>query len=297
MLTAEREAPRGVVAGVARPPSSASTAALAAAVVGFFVVTFDTVVVNVALPSIRRDLGAGITGLQWVVDGYTLMFAGLLLWSGALSDRIGARRGFSTGVELFIAASAACGFAPSLATLVAARFVQGSAAAVMMPASMALIGHAFADPRRRAHAIAVWAMGGALASSSGPVFGGALTLISWRLIFFINVPVGAAALALLSRLAPSPQRRMPLDWVGQLTAVLAMGGLTYGAIEPAPPGSRRRASSPRSPLPPSPAPHSSSPRTGKCTQWCRCRYSGRATCRSPWSSASRSWLATTGCRS
>src|SRR5204862_4741284 len=99
--------------------------ALTAAVLGFFIVTFDAVVVNVALPSIRQDLGAGITGLQWVVDGYTLMFAALLLWSGALTDRIGARRAFAAGLGVFVVASAACGVAPTLGALVTARFVQG----------------------------------------------------------------------------------------------------------------------------------------------------------------------------
>jgi DHA2 family methylenomycin A resistance protein-like MFS transporter len=205
--------------------------ALGAAVLGFFIVTFDAVVVNVALPSIRQDFGGGITGLQWVVDGYTLMFAALLLWSGALTDRAGARRVFAAGIGLFVAASAACGLAPSLSTLVFARFVQGSAAAVMMPASMALIGHAYPDHRARAHAIAVWAMGGAIASSSGPVLGGVLTSISWRLIFIINVPVGAFALLLVRRVAPSPRRQVPFDWFGQVTAVTAMGALTYGAVE------------------------------------------------------------------
>src|SRR3954464_14545421 len=205
--------------------------ALAAAVLGFFIVTFDAVVVNVALPSIRQDFRAGITGLQWVVDGYTLMFAALLLWSGALTDRAGARRVFAAGIGLFVAASAACALAPSLSALVVARFVQGSAAAVMMPASMALIGHAYPDHRARAQAIAVWAMGGAIASSSGPVLGGVLTSISWRLIFVINVPVGAVALLLARRIAPSPRRAVPFDRVGQATAVTAMGALTYGAVE------------------------------------------------------------------
>src|SRR4051794_16731463 len=213
------------------PERFAPSAALAAALLGFFVVTLDAVVVNVALPSIRGDVGAGITGLQWVVDGYTLMFAALLLWSGALSDRVGARRAFTAGLGLFVAASAACGMAPTLGALVTARFVQGAAAAVMMPASMALIGHAYPDPGRRARAIAMWAMGGALASSAGPVLGGVLTLVSWRLIFFINVPVGAAALCLAVRIAPSPSRRVPFDWGGQVTGVVAMGALTYGAIE------------------------------------------------------------------
>src|SRR5204862_2328820 len=119
--------------------------ALTAAVLGFFIVTFDAVVVNVALPSIRQDLGAGITGLQWVVDGYTLMFAALLLWAGALSDRIGARRGFAVGLALFVAASAGCGLAPSIGALIVARFGQGTAAAVIMPASMALVSQAYPD--------------------------------------------------------------------------------------------------------------------------------------------------------
>src|SRR3954454_9565682 len=202
--------------------------ALTAAVLGFFIVTFDAVVVNVALPSIRRDFGSGITGLQWVVEGYTLMFAALLLWSGALTDRAGARRVFGAGLGLFAVASAACGLAPSLAILVVARFVQGSAAAVMMPASMALIGQAYPEHRQRGRAVAMWAMGGAVASSSGPVLGGVLTLVSWRLIFFVNLPVAAAALLLLRRVAPSPRRAASFDWFGQASAVTAMAALTYG---------------------------------------------------------------------
>src|SRR2546423_9814502 len=101
----------------------------------------------------------------------------------------------------------------------------------MMPTSMALIGQAFPNPTARARAVAMWAMGGAIASSAGLVLGGVLTLVSWRLIFFINVPVGAVALCLVARIAPSQSRRVPLDWGGQLTGVVAMGALTYGAIE------------------------------------------------------------------
>src|SRR5215210_5531275 len=105
-----------------------SARTLAAALLGFFVVTFDAVVVNVALPSIRDDLGGGIRGLQWVIDGYTLMFAGLLLTSGAVADRVGARRAFGFGLALFVAASMGCGLAPSMGVLVLSRFGQGSAA-------------------------------------------------------------------------------------------------------------------------------------------------------------------------
>src|SRR3954449_57178 len=205
--------------------------ALAAAVLGFFVVTLDAVVVNVALSSIRDGLGGGITGLQWVVDGYTLMFAALLLLSGSLADRIGARRAFGLGIGLFVVASVACGAAPSLGLLVTARLVQGGAAAVIMPASLTLISHAYEDKVQRGRAVAIWALGGSVASTSGPLAGGLLTLVDWRLIFFINVPVGALALVLLRRTAPSPRRSVPFDWIGQITAVVAMTSLIFGAIE------------------------------------------------------------------
>jgi MFS transporter, DHA2 family, methylenomycin A resistance protein len=108
-----------------------------------------------------------------------------------------------------------------------------------MPSSMALIGQAYGDPARRERAVAIWAVGGSIASSSGPVLGGLLTLVSWRLIFFINVPAGAVALVLLATTARSPHRPVPFDWIGQVTAVLAMGGLTYGRSRPAPRASPR----------------------------------------------------------
>jgi MFS transporter, DHA2 family, methylenomycin A resistance protein len=213
----------------ARIPAAAWS--LAAALLGFFVVTLDAVIVNVALPDIRRELAGGMSGLQWVADGYTLMFAAFLLSAGSLADRVGARRAFGAGLTVFIVASAGCGLAPSLGLLVAARFVQGGAAAVMMPSSMALISHAYADPVRRARAVALWSMGGVAASTSGPVLGGLLTLVSWRLIFFVNVPAGVIALLLLARAGRSPRHRVPFDWSGQAAAVIGMGALTYGAIE------------------------------------------------------------------
>ncbi|MER7795585.1 MFS transporter [Streptomyces sp. NPDC097640] len=208
-----------------------ATATLAAAVLGFFVITLDATIVNVALPSIRDALGGGITGLEWLVDAYTLMFAALLLSAGALSDRIGARKAFAGGLSLFIVASVACGLAPSLPVLIATRVVQGIGAAVTMPTSMALVRQAFPDPARRARAVGVWAMGGAIAAAAGPVLGGLLSLASWRMIFWINLPVGILTLALLSRTPHSPTRPAPFDWIGQVTAILAMGGLTFGAIE------------------------------------------------------------------
>ncbi|WP_427885513.1 MFS transporter [Kribbella sp. GL6] len=204
---------------------------LLTALLGFFLVTLDAVIVNVALPQIRSDLGGGIQGLQWVVDGYTLVFAAFLLSAGSLVDRIGARTAFGIGTALFVLASAACGLAPELAALVVFRFVQGAGAAVIMPASMALIAQAFPDHVRRARAVAWWAMGGAVASSAGPVLGGALTLMSWRLIFLVNVPVGAVTLLLVTRTARSTKHRVPFDWGGQVFAVIGMAALTFAAIE------------------------------------------------------------------
>jgi DHA2 family methylenomycin A resistance protein-like MFS transporter len=211
--------------------SGSPRAALIAAVIGFFVITLDAVVVNVALRQISIDMGVSMTGLQWIVDGYTLLFASCLLSAGAFSDRIGARRAYAIGMSVFVVMSLACGLAPTVAVLIVARVLQGTAAALMLPASMALIGENFPDPRKRARAVGIWSMGGALASISGPVVGGLLALVDWRMIFFINVPVGAVALVLVMRARKSGHRRVPLDWVGQITAVIALGALTYGTIE------------------------------------------------------------------
>ncbi|AVG43981.1 MFS transporter (plasmid) [Achromobacter insolitus] len=206
-------------------------ATLIAALLGFFVITLDAVVVNVALPTLAHDLGAGVDGLQWVVDGYTLMFGALLLSAGALVDRIGARRAFGMGLAVFVVTSMACGWAPTLTVLIAARLAQGAGAAAMMPASMALIRQAYPDPSRRGHAVALWAMGGSVAATSGPVIGGWLVSLDWRWIFFINLPVGLLTVAFLTRTPVSPRRPAPFDAVGQAMAVLAMGALIYGAIE------------------------------------------------------------------
>ncbi len=218
-----------------RPATTAtrkrSGAALGVAMLGFFVVALDAQVVNVALPDIRAGLGGGLAGLQWVVTIYTLMFSALLLCAGTVSDRVGAHRAYGVGMGLFVVASAACGLAPTLTLLIAARLVQGLGAALITPTSLALIREAYDDPPRRARAIALWAMGGSVAAAAGPVVGGALTQIDWRLIFFLNLPVGAAALALLTRVSRSPRRPHPFDWVGQICAVLALGATTFAVIE------------------------------------------------------------------
>jgi MFS transporter, DHA2 family, methylenomycin A resistance protein len=204
---------------------------VAAGMFGFFMITIDVSAVNVALATMGRDLHAATAGLQWVVDGYTLMFAALLLSAGALSDRIGARRGYVIGVAGFTLASVACGAAPSLGVLTGARFVQGCAAAMMLPSSLALIRQAFPDPAARARGVALWTTAGSFAVAAGPAIGGVLVSTwSWRGIFLINVPAGLCALALLAGVPRSPRLPAGLDLPGQLTALLALGGFTYAII-------------------------------------------------------------------
>lgn len=209
---------------------------LAASVFGFFLVGLDAMVVNVALPAINRALAGGMAGAQWVIDGYTLAFAALMLSAGAVSDRIGAKAAYGLGLIGFTLSSAACGLAPSLGLLIGARLLQGAAASLMLPASLALVRQAFPDPAKRNRAIALWTAAGSAAAAAGPVAGGLITAaVDWRWIFFLNLPAGAAALALLSGTPKLVQAtataRAHFDLVGLVTSVAALAGLTYGFIE------------------------------------------------------------------
>ncbi|MBP2416864.1 MFS transporter [Microlunatus capsulatus] len=216
---------------VGRPAARHAQVVIAVASMGFFLITLDISIVNVALVQIRAELGGGTVGQQWVIDGYTLLFAALLLFAGNLSDRIGAKKAMALGIALFGLTSAACAFAPSAALLIAARCAQGAAAAVMLPASMALVREAFPDPARRARALGVWAVGGAVAALVGQPLGGLLTTVDWRWVFTINLPVCAAMLVLLRAVAPSPTRPAPFDWAGQVLAVVGLSTLVYGLID------------------------------------------------------------------
>ncbi|MEW1957755.1 MFS transporter [Kineococcus sp. NPDC059986] len=198
---------------------------------GFFLVTLDISIVNVALSSIRDELGGGVVGQQWIIDGYTLLFACLLLSAGNLSDRIGAKRALAAGIVVFTLTSAACALAPSTAGLIAARCFQGAGAAIMLPASMALVREAFPDAGRRARALGVWAVGGAVAGLVGQPLGGLLTTVDWRWVFTINVPVGVGMLVPLSLVATSPRRPRPFDWAGQVLAVVGLSALVFGLID------------------------------------------------------------------
>lgn len=208
------------------------TLTLVASLLGFALIMLDASVVNVALPSMGADLGGGMSGLQWVVDSYTIAFAALLLSTGALSDRIGATRAYTLGIALFTLASAACGLAPNLPALIGFRVVQGVAAAVVLPTTLALVRQAYTDPEQRGRAVSLWAAGGTTAAALGPVVGGALTTAwDWRAIFFINLPLGLFALALTFRAPRSQRRPAPLDLPGQLAAVLALAALAFAVIE------------------------------------------------------------------
>ena len=201
---------------------------------GFAVVQLDVSVVNVAIKSIGSGLGGGVSALQWVVNAYTISFAAFILTAGALGDRVGAKRVFVAGFLLFMVASAACGLAPDLAVLVAARAVQGLGAAVLVPSSLTLLNHAYPDPVGRARAVGLWLAGASFALSGGPLVGGVLiAAVGWRAIFFINIPVAVLGIYLTQRwAAETPQaRHRGLDFSGQIAAVLALTALVAATIE------------------------------------------------------------------
>jgi DHA2 family methylenomycin A resistance protein-like MFS transporter len=181
---------------------------LVATSLGFVVVQLDVTIVNVALPWIAADLRAGVSGLQWVVDGYTLTFAALLLSAGVIGDRFGARRANILGFVAFGAASLGCGLAPTPAILVASRALQGVGAALLLPSSLSLLNHASAhDERKRSRAVAAWTAAGGVAIAAGPVVGGLLLgSFGWRSIFLVNLPLCALAIWLTLAAVPDPPR-------------------------------------------------------------------------------------------
>src|SRR5690348_1690560 len=200
---------------------------LAICALSLFLVGLDTTIVNVGLPSIGRGLGAGTRSLEWVVDAYTVVFASLLISSGALADRFGRRRVFQCGLAVFGAASLASALAPSWGVLVAARTMQGAGASMLRRVALAVVVNAMPDPRERAQAIGVWASVFGLSMAAGPVAGGALiAAFGWRSIFWINVPVTAAAFILSALLVPESRAQRPprFDLPGQalLTMVVSV---------------------------------------------------------------------------
>jgi EmrB/QacA subfamily drug resistance transporter len=207
---------------------------LAAVVLGSGVALLDTTVVNVALPTLERDLHAGMAGLQWVVDAYLLFLGALLLVGGALGDRLGRRRVFAAGLSLFGGASAICGLAPTVEWLIAARALQGIGGAFLVPGSLSLL-RAVVREEDQGRAIGLWSGLSGVTTALGPLLGGWLIqAVSWRAAFFINLPLIALALWVLLRFAPeSRDEQAPgsPDWPGAGLATAGLGGAVYALIE------------------------------------------------------------------
>jgi EmrB/QacA subfamily drug resistance transporter len=207
---------------------------LAICCTSLLIVSLDNTVLNVALPSMQRDLDASLAGLQWTIDAYTLVLAALLMLAGSTADRIGRRRVFMAGLVVFAAGSLLCSLAPNLESLVVFRMVQAVGGSMLNPVAMSIITNTFTDPRERARAIGAWGAVVGISMAAGPIIGGLLVeSVGWRSIFWINLPVGLAALLLTWRYVPesrAPRARRP-DPVGQLLVIALLGSLTYAIIE------------------------------------------------------------------
>lgn len=197
-------------------------------------VGMDVTIVNVALPAIERDLRATLSGLQWIVDAYTLVVASLLMFSGSMSDRFGRRRVFQLGLTLFLAGSLLCSLAHTIAALILFRALQGLGASMLNPVALSIIANVFKTPKDRARAIGIWGAVAGVSLAIGPLLGGVLTqTVGWRSIFWINVPIGLAALALAAKYVPESKapRARAVDPVGQALVFVGLAALTYAVIE------------------------------------------------------------------
>ncbi|NEB93162.1 MFS transporter [Streptomyces bauhiniae] len=198
------------------------------------IVSLDNTALNVALPSMQRELHATTSGLQWTIDAYTLVLASLLMLAGSTADRIGRKRVFMAGLVIFTAGSLLCSLAPNLELLVVFRMVQAVGGSMLNPVAMSIITNTFTDPRERARAIGAWGAVVGISMAAGPLAGGLLVeSVGWRSIFWVNLPVGLAALLLTLRFVPesrAPRPRRP-DPVGQVLVIALFGSLTYAIIE------------------------------------------------------------------
>ena len=193
----------------------------------------DGTVVNVALPALQSSLNATAVDLQWVIEAYSLLLSALLLVGGSLGDHYGRRRIFLIGVALFASASAACGFAADIRQLIAARAIQGLGAALLVPGSLAIISSSFPE-NERGRAIGTWSGLSAITTALGPVIGGWLIEhVSWRAVFFINVPLAFLVILISFRYVAenSDRDKAPIDWLGASLAAVSLGALVYGLIE------------------------------------------------------------------
>jgi EmrB/QacA subfamily drug resistance transporter len=206
---------------------------LAICCMSLLLVALDNTIVNVALPSIGRDLHASLSGLQWTIDAYVVVLASLLLLAGSTADRLGRRRTFQAGLAVFVAGSLLCSLAPTLGWLIAARMVQAIGGSMLNPVAMSIITNVFTAPRERARAIGAWGAVVGLSLALGPIVGGLLTeTVGWRAIFWINVPIGLAAIALTALFVPESRaaRARRLDAVGQVLVIVTLAALTYAII-------------------------------------------------------------------
>jgi EmrB/QacA subfamily drug resistance transporter len=207
---------------------------LAICCLSLFIVGLDVTVVNVALPSIGRDLDASVSGLQWTVDAYTLVLASLLMLSGSTADRIGRRRTFQAGLVIFSLGSLLCSVAPTVGLLVTFRALQALGGSMLNPVAMSIITNTFTARRERAQAIGVWSAMAGLSTALGPVVGGALvSSAGWRSIFWINVPIAAVACILTAIYVPESKSAHPrrVDSIAQVLLIIVLASLTFGSIE------------------------------------------------------------------
>lgn len=207
---------------------------LAICCMSLLIVSLDNTVLNVALPSVQRDLDAPTSGLQWTIDAYTLVLASLLMLAGSTADRIGRKKVFMAGLVVFSIGSLLCSLAPNLELLIVFRMVQAVGGSMLNPVAMSIITNTFTDPRERARAIGAWGGVVGISMAAGPLAGGLLVeSVGWRSIFWVNIPVGLAALLLTLRFVPesrAPRARRP-DPVGQVLVIALFGSLTYAIIE------------------------------------------------------------------
>ncbi|MEU1134315.1 MFS transporter [Streptomyces sp. NPDC005900] len=207
---------------------------LAICCMSLLIVSLDNTVLNVALPAMRGEFDASVSGMQWTIDAYTLVLASLLMLAGSTADRIGRRKVFRAGLTVFTLGSVLCSLAPNLESLVAFRMVQAVGGSMLNPVAMSIITNTFTEPRERARAIGVWGGVVGISMAAGPLVGGLLVdSVGWRSIFWINLPVGLAALLLTTRYVPesrAPHPRRP-DPIGQLLVIGLLGALTYAIIE------------------------------------------------------------------
>ena len=216
------------------PSSSRRRLVLAICCMSLLIVGLDNTIVNVALPSIGRELSASVSELQWVVDAYTLVLASLLMLGGSMGDRLGRRRVFQTGLIVFTLGSLLCSAAPTLEWLIVFRAMQAIGGSMLNPVAMSIIRNVFTDPRERAQAIGMWGAAIGFSLALGPVLGGVLVqAIDWRAIFWINIPIGLLAVALTMRFVPESRAPHPrrLDSVGQGLVIALLASLTYAIIE------------------------------------------------------------------